>query len=88
MNSPHNSSLNVRAVLGAVFNMPPDSIHDADSPETIPGWDSFQTLIMFQELEKAANVSFKLEDMAQVRTVGDIKKLLQKYNVNLEISSF
>ena len=88
MNSPHNSPIDVRAILGVVFNMPPDAIHDVDSPETIPAWDSFQTLIMFQELEKAANVSFELEDMARVRTVGDIKKLLQKYNVNLETSSF
>ena len=88
MNSPHNSSIDVRAILGVVFNMPPESIHDSDSSDTIPAWDSFQTLIMFQELEKAANVSFELEDMARVRTVGDIKKLLQKYNVNLETSSF
>ena len=83
MNSPHNSPIDVRAVLGVVFNMPPESIHDSDSSDTIPAWDSFQTLIMFQELEKAANVSFELEDMARVRTVGDIKKLLQKYNVRL-----
>ena len=81
MNSPHNSPIDVRAVLGVVFNMPPESIHDSDSSDTIPAWDSFQTLIMFQELEKAANVSFELEDMARVRTVGDIKLLLKKYNV-------
>ena len=81
MNSPHNSSINVYALLGTVFNISPKSLKDSDSPETIPAWDSFQTLIMFQELEKAANVSFELEDMARVRTVGDIKKLLQKYNV-------
>ena len=80
MNSPH-SPLDVRAILGVVFNMPPESIHDSDSPETIPAWDSFQTLIMFQELEKAAGVSFELKDMAHVRTVGDIKDLLKKYNI-------
>ena len=80
MNLPH-SPLDIRAVLGVVFHVPPESIHDSDSPETIPAWDSFQTLIMFQELEKAAGVSFELKDMAHVRTVGDIKDLLKKYNI-------
>ena len=81
MNSPHNFPIDVCAILGVVFNMPRESIHDSDSSDTIPAWDSFQTLIMFQEFEKAANVSFALEDMARVRTVGDIKLLLKKYNV-------
>ena len=81
MNLPHNSSINVYALLAIVFNVSPESLKDSDSPETISAWDSFQTLIMFQELEKVAGVSFELEDMAHVRTVGDIKKLLQKYNI-------
>ena len=81
MNSPHNTPLDIGKVLGVVFNMPPESIHDSDSPDTIPAWDSFQTLIMFQEIEKAAGVSFELKDMAHVRTVGDIKLLLKKYNI-------
>ena len=80
MNSP-DSPLDVRAILGVVFGIPSESIHDSDSPETIPAWDSFQTLIMFQELEKAAGISFELKDMAHVRTVGDIKDLLKKYNI-------
>ena len=81
MNVPPKFPLDIRAILGIVFNVPPESIHDSDSPETIPAWDSFQTLIMFQELEKAADVSFELKDMAHVRTVGDINVLLKKYNI-------
>ncbi|GEM_PF-1252582 len=81
MNSRHNSPLNIKDVLGSVFGTLPEPLRDIDSPETIAGWDSFQTLIMFQELELAAGVSFTLEDLVGVRTVGDIKKLLEKYNV-------
>lgn len=81
MNSPHNTPLNIRKILGLVFHMSPDLLSDADSSETVPGWDSFQTLIMFQEFEKQAGVLFTLEDLVNVRTVGDIKKLLEKYNV-------
>ena len=80
MNSPHKMPLDVYKILGVVFHMPPESIHDSDSSETISAWDSFQTLIMFQEIEKAAGVSFDLKDMAHVRTVADIKLLLKKYN--------
>lgn len=81
MNSPHNTPLDISKILEFVFHVPPDSLSDADSSETVHGWDSFQTLIMFQELEKQADVSFTLEDLARVRTIGDIKKLLEKYNV-------
>ena len=83
MNSLHNTPLDIRKILGVVFHMPAESIHDSDSPDTIPAWDSFQTLIMFQELEKAASVSFELKDMGHIRTVGDIKLLLKKYNVEI-----
>ena len=87
MNSTHNFPLNLKNVLGSVFGTLPEALHDTDSPETIAGWDSFQTFIMFQELEKQGGVSFTLEDLVEVRTVGDIKKLLKKYNVPFIIAS-
>lgn len=76
------SPLNFNTILGAVFGTLPDPLCDTDSPETISGWDSFQTLILFQELEKQAHVSFALEDLTDIRTIGDIKKLLEKYNIS------
>lgn len=77
----NTSGVNVREVLGRVFGMPAESLSDTDSSDTISNWDSFQTLIMFQELEAAAHVLFDLNDLKQICTVGDIKKLLEKYNV-------
>ena len=83
MNSSRSAPLDIGRIVGAVFAVPADSLKDTDSPETIPTWDSFQTLIMFQEIERAAGVSFTLEDIKQVRTVGDLKKLLHRYRVPL-----
>ncbi len=85
MNSPlpHSAPVDIRRVLGEVFGVPAESLKDEDSPETISAWDSFQTLIMFQEVERAAGVSFTLEDIKRVRTVGDLKKLLHDYGVPL-----
>lgn len=85
MNSPlpHNAPLDIRRVLGEMFGVPAESLKDEDSPETIPAWDSFQTLIMFQEVERAAGISFTLDDIKRVRTVGDLKKILRAYQVPL-----
>lgn len=81
MNVPSSVPLDIGRILGAVFGVPSGSLKDTDSPETIQAWDSFQTLILFQEVERAAGVSFTLEDIKQVRTVGDLKKLLRTYHI-------
>lgn len=74
--------LNLKKLLAKAFSYPEEEIGDSDSPETIPGWDSFQSLIMFQELEKAAKISFSIDDLKNIKNVADIRKLLEKYKVN------
>lgn len=64
-----------------VFNFSGRPLTEADSPETVPGWDSFQSLILFQELEEQARVSFRVEDLAGIKTVADLCRLCEKYGI-------
>ena len=68
-------------ILARAFDVGEGAITDEASPETIPSWDSFRTLVMFQELEKESGTSFDIEDLKNIRNVGDIKKLLDKYKI-------
>ena len=66
-------------LLGEVFGVSPKEISDASSPDNLPSWDSFNGLKLIESLEKNYKVKLKLEDMARVKNVGDIKALLRKY---------
>lgn len=76
-----NKPLDLKGLLGRVLDFSPEKIQDSDSHASIPGWDSFQSLILFQELEEAGGASFAVEDLKGVKTVQDIKKLLDKYKI-------
>lgn len=73
--------INLASLFQKVFNFTGRPITEADSPETIPGWDSFQSLILFQELERVSGVSFRIDDLKNIRTVKDICALLDRYTV-------
>ena len=76
--------MDLRALLAEILDIPPESINEKTSPENTPSWDSFNGLLIASELEKAAGVKFSIEDVLSVKNVGDIKKVLDRYNVVYE----
>ena len=68
----------LETLLAQVFAVDVKQINDQTSPDNLSSWDSFNGLKLVQELEKNFNVSFDLEEMAAVKNVGDIKKLLKR----------
>ena len=54
-------------------------ISDDSGPETIETWDSFNTLLILEELESAYDVKFSLDEVVNFKTVGDIKQSLKKH---------
>ena len=59
-------------------------ISDESSPETLENWDSFNGLVLADELEKEFNVSFSLEEITDVRRVADIKRHLRNHGVTTD----
>ncbi|MEK6896938.1 MAG: acyl carrier protein [Nanoarchaeota archaeon] len=59
-------------------------MNDEISPVNTPTWDSFNAIMMIVELEKASGVSFDMNDLMSVKDVGDIKRILDKYNIKYE----
>lgn len=58
-------------------------INDQSSPETIERWDSFNGLVLVDELEAEFKIKFTLDEVLDVRNVGDIKKHLRNHGVIL-----
>ena len=74
----------VYEVISKVFNIQTSEINDESSPETIENWDSFNSLVLADELESEFNVSFSLEEIIDSANVSAIKKHLKNHGVSLD----
>mgnify|MGYP001562639519 CR=1 FL=1 len=73
----------LKEILAAVLKVKPEEINDKSSPENIPGWDSFNGLMLVTELEKAFNVKFSIDEIIAVKDVKDIKESLRRHGVDI-----
>ena len=74
----------VFSIVSKVFSVSLDSITNESSPETIENWDSFNSLVLADELESEFNVSFSLEEIIDSANVSAIKKHLKNHGVSLD----
>tara|TARA_B100000678_G_scaffold189003_1_gene158073 strand:+ start:149 stop:388 length:240 start_codon:yes stop_codon:yes gene_type:complete len=70
-------------IISKVFSVPISEISDESNPETIESWDSFNGLILVDELESNYNVKFSVSEIVDVKNVKDIKKYLKNHGVDL-----
>ena len=68
-------------ILEKIFEIPGNTITDDLSPETVPAWDSFNGLLLVSELEREFGVTFTMQEVVNVKNVGDIKKALSSHGV-------
>jgi acyl carrier protein len=71
-------------LIAKVMDVQPSEINDMSGPETIENWDSFNGLVLVDELENEFKIKFTLEETTNVKTVSDIKKHLANHNVVLD----
>ncbi len=71
-------------IIAQVMAIPISEINDKSSPENIESWDSFNGLVLLDELENSFNIKFSLEEITDVKTVEDIKRHLKNQGVNLD----
>ncbi len=72
------------AILSKVLDIPEAEIKDSLTPNDVPGWDSFNALILVSELEAGFKVKFTYAEVTGVKCVGDIKTILLAHNANLD----
>ena len=74
----------VHAIVAKVFSIPLTDVSDESGPENIESWDSFNGLVLVDELENHFNVKFTISEITDVKTVADIKRHLKNHNVELD----
>ena len=70
-------------IISKVFSVPISEINDESSPETIESWDSFNGLILVDELESNFKIKFSVSEIIDVKNVKDIKRHLNNHGVDL-----
>ena len=68
-------------IISKVFSVPISEINDESSPETIESWDSFNGLILVDEIESNFNIKFSVSEIIDVKNVKDIKRHLNNHGV-------
>ena len=70
-------------IISKVFSVQISEINDESSPETIESWDSFNGLILVDELESNFNIKLSVSEIIDVKNVKDIKRHLNNHGVDL-----
>ena len=72
----------VNAIIAKVFSISESQVNDQSGPENIESWDSFNGLILVDELENHFNIKFSISEITDVKTVADIKRHLKNHNIS------
>ena len=72
----------VNTIVAKVFSIDQSEITDESSPETIESWDSFNGLVLVDELETHFKIKFSISEITNVKNVADIKQHLKNHNVS------
>jgi len=70
-------------IISKVMTVPISEISDQSGPENIDSWDSFNGLVLVDELESEFNIKFTINEVVDVTTVEDIKRHLKNHGINL-----
>ena len=79
-----NKKNDVNVIIARVFSISESEVNDQSGPENIETWDSFNGLVLIDELESHFNVQFSVSEITDVETVADIKRHLKNHNIVLD----
>jgi len=71
-------------IVAKVMSVKVSEINDESGPENIESWDSFNGLLLVDDLEANFNVKFELNEVTDVRAVSDIKRHLKNHGVKVD----
>ena len=68
----------VQQIAAGVFGVPESDVSPASSPQTVERWDSVQQIYLVLALEERFGVQLALEDIEELKNLGDIAKAIDK----------
>jgi len=77
-----NTDVKLKDILAKVLLIDENKISDDMSRKNVEEWDSMAHLMLVSEIESAFEVTLSDDDIIEIDTVGDIKKILKKIGVS------
>jgi len=68
----------VQEIAAGVFGVSATDISPGSSPQTVERWDSVQQIYLVLALEERFGVQLALEDIEELKNLGDIAKAIDK----------
>lgn len=69
--------------IAAILAIPPESLSEESSPDTVASWDSVNHLNLVMAFESEFGIRLSLEDALAMRSVRAVRALLKKRGVPL-----
>jgi acyl carrier protein len=70
-------------IIGKVLGVDTTLLNDESNAQNTPKWDSLRHIEVIFAVESAFHVRFTMPEIANLRKLGDIRKLLLAKNVRL-----
>ncbi len=70
-------SQKVYKIISKVMDISISELTDKSSPDNIEDWDSYNGLLLIDELESEFDVKFSVDEIYDVKTIEDIKRHLK-----------
>ena len=75
--------MRLHQVIGNVLKVEPETLNDEANAETISSWDSLRHIEVIFAVESAFHTRFTMPEIASLRNLGDIRRLLENKGVDL-----
>ena len=72
------------SLISKILEVPKTQLSDKSTPESIENWDSYNGLLLVDELESEFKVKFSVEEVFDVHSIADIKRHLKNHGVILD----
>ena len=72
-----NLDQKVVELLKEILNI--NDLNQHDSPETIPQWDSFNQIVILDEISREFNIKFEDDILMNFYTVDDLVAMIRLY---------
>lgn len=75
-------------IIGKVLGVAPATLNDDSNAQNTPKWDSLRHIEVIFAVESAFHVRFTMPEIANLRKLGDVRKLLLAKNVRLNEAAY
>jgi acyl carrier protein len=66
--------MKLSTIFSEVFQVPASNLRDDTLFKDIPTWDSLQHMLLITQVEDTFQVQFNGDEIADMRTLGDVRK--------------